>query len=58
MDDLLAPVSDSAAALLEGPAVVADDQTPKPAVASSAAMIVFEDVRKVYEPDVVAVDRK
>ena len=51
MDDLLTPVSDSAAALLEGP-VVENGARP----ASSSAMIVFEDVRKIYEPDVVAID--
>jgi cell division transport system ATP-binding protein len=55
MDDLLTPVSDSAAALLEGPVI--EENGSKPAVASAAAMIVFEDVRKVYEPDVTAVDR-
>ena len=55
MDDLLTPVSDSAAALLEGPAV--DANGTQPAVASAKAMIVFEDVRKVYDPDVVALDR-
>jgi len=54
MDDLLTPVSDSAAALLEGP--VADENVAKPDVASAGAMIVLDDVRKVYEPDVVAVD--
>ena len=52
MDDLLTPVSDSAAALLEGPVV--EERLRRPA--SSSAMIVFEDVRKIYEPDVVAVD--
>ena len=30
---------------------------PEPGASSGAAMIVFEDVRKVYEPDVVALDR-
>ena len=55
MDDLLTPVSDSAAALLEGP--VAEVNGSEPAPAYSSAMIVFEDVRKVYEPDVTAVDR-
>jgi cell division transport system ATP-binding protein len=53
MDDLLTPVSDSAAALLEGPAVQENGAHPS---GSSSAMIVFEDVRKVYDPDVVAVD--
>ena len=52
MDDLLTPVSDSAAALLEGPVVANGSK----AVAASSAMIVFEDVRKIYEPDVTAVD--
>ena len=51
MDDLLTPVSDSAAALLEGPVVENGAKS-----ASSSAMIVFEEVRKIYEPDVVAVD--
>ena len=52
MDELLT-VTDSAAALLEGP----DPGTANGArPASSSAMIVFEDVRKVYEPDVVALD--
>ena len=54
MDDLLTSVSDSSAALLEGPAVATNGDTP---AASAAAMIVFEDVRKVYDPDVVALDR-
>ena len=53
MDDLLTPVSDSAAALLEGPVV---QENGSERSASSSAMIVFEDVRKIYEPDVVAVD--
>ena len=53
MDDLLTPVSDSAAALLEGPVV---QENGSRRVGPSSAMIVFEDVRKVYEPDVVAVD--
>ncbi len=53
MDDLLTPVSDSAAALLEGPTV---QENGSERSASSSAMIVFEDVRKIYEPDVVAVD--
>jgi cell division transport system ATP-binding protein len=54
MEDLLTPVSDSAAALLEGPVVEPNGSTQ---AASAGAMIVFEDVRKVYEPDVTAVDR-
>jgi cell division transport system ATP-binding protein len=54
MDDLLTPVSDAAATLLEDP--VADDSPRKPDAASAAAMIVLDGVRKVYEPDVVAVD--
>ena len=53
MDDLLTPVSDSAAALLEGPVV---QENGSRRVGPSSAMIVFEDVRKVYEPDVVALD--
>ena len=53
MDDLLTPVSDSAAALLEGPVV---QENGSERSASSSAMIVFEGVRKIYEPDVVAVD--
>ena len=53
MDDLLTPVSDSAAALLEGPVV---QENGSERSTSSSAMIVFEDVRKIYEPDVVAVD--
>ena len=54
MDDLLITPPDSAAALLEGPDV---GSTNGSKTASPAAMIVFEDVRKVYEPDVVALDR-
>jgi cell division transport system ATP-binding protein len=54
MDDLLITPPDSAAALLEGPDV---GPTNGSTAASPAAMIVFEDVRKVYEPDVVALDR-
>jgi cell division transport system ATP-binding protein len=53
MDDLLTPVSDSAAALLEGPVV---QENGSRRAGPSSAMIVFEAVRKVYEPDVVAVD--
>ncbi len=51
MDDLLTSHADSAAALLEGPDV-SPVNGERPAWAT--AMIVFEDVRKVYEPDVVA----
>jgi cell division transport system ATP-binding protein len=54
MEDLLTPVSDSAAALLEDPAVEENGSARKQV--SPSAMIVFEGVRKVYEPDVVAVD--
>ena len=52
MDDLLTPVTDSSAALL-GPEVAATNGDR----AASSAMIVLEDVRKVYDPDVVALDR-
>jgi cell division transport system ATP-binding protein len=54
MDDLLTPTSDAAAALLEAPdvAVTNGDRDRQ-----ASAMIVFEDVRKVYDPDVVALDR-
>jgi cell division transport system ATP-binding protein len=55
MDDLLTPVSDTVPALVEGPEVAAVNGT-RPKQSSSAAMIVFEDVRKVYDPDVVALD--
>ena len=48
MDDLLITPPDSAAALLEGPDVGSTNGSKS---ASPAAMIVFEDVRKVYEPD-------
>jgi cell division transport system ATP-binding protein len=51
MDDLLTPVSDTSAALLEGPDVVS---TNGGAAVPASAMIVFEDVRKVYDPDVAA----
>src|SRR5262245_21723997 len=55
MDDLLTPVSDTVPALVEGPEVVAvNGARSKPS--ASAAMIVFEEVRKVYDPDVVALD--
>jgi len=53
MDDLLIPPAESPAALLEG----TDASTTNGASAAAAAMIVFEDVRKVYEPDVVALQR-
>jgi len=55
MDDLLTSTSDAPAALLEGPGV---GPTNGSTSASAAAMIVFEDVRKVYEPDVVAHDHR
>ena len=54
MDDLLTSASDSAAALLEGPDASTDSGSKQ---AAAAAMIVFEDVRKVYDPDVLALDR-
>ena len=44
----------AAATALAEPEPVAE---PRPEGAASSAMIVFEDVRKVYEPDVVALDR-
>ena len=53
MDDLLTPVSDSAAALLEGPVV---QENGSERSASSSTMIVFENVQKVYEPGVVALE--
>src|SRR5689334_9694293 len=56
MDDLLTPVSDTVPALVEGPEVVPVNGS-KPRQSASTAMIVFENVRKVYEPDVVALDR-
>ena len=55
MDDLLTPVSDTVPALVEGPEV-APVNGAEPRHPASAAMIVFEGVRKVYEPDVVALD--
>jgi cell division transport system ATP-binding protein len=55
MDDLLTPVSDTVPALVEGPEVV-EVNGSKARQPASTAMIVFEDVRKVYEPDVVALD--
>jgi cell division transport system ATP-binding protein len=55
MDDLLTPASDSAAALLDEPASSASANGARQR--ASSAMIVLEDVRKVYEPDVVALDR-
>jgi cell division transport system ATP-binding protein len=54
MDDLLTSVSDSSAALLETPVAAATNGDA--AAAAATAMIVFEDVRKVYDPDVVALD--
>ena len=54
MDDLLITQS-PAAALLEGPEAAATNGNGSEA-AAGAAMIVFEDVRKVYEPDVVALE--
>ena len=55
MDDLLTPVSDTVPALAERPEVV-EVNGSKSRQPASTAMIVFEDVRKVYEPDVVALD--
>ena len=55
MDDLLIPPAESPAALLEG--TDASTTNGASAAAAAAAMIVFEDVRKVYEPDVVALQR-
>ena len=55
MDDLLTSQS-SAAALLEGPDVTSTNGNGA-GPAAATAMIVFEDVRKVYEPDVVALER-
>ena len=52
MDDLLTPVSETPPAVATEPAVHVNGAR-QPA---SAAMIVFEDVEKVYEPDVLAVD--
>ena len=53
MDDLTQS-TDPAAALLEAPEVATQNGETQ---TSAAAMIVLEDVRKVYEPDVVALDR-
>jgi cell division transport system ATP-binding protein len=47
--------SSSATALVEPQEISFDETTALPA--PGAAMIVFEDVRKVYEPDVTALDR-
>jgi cell division transport system ATP-binding protein len=55
MDDLLIPPAESPAALLDG--TDASTANGSSAAAAAAAMIVFEDVRKVYEPDVVALQR-
>ncbi len=51
MDDLLTPVADTPPAVVDAPEARANG-----AGKSGSAMIVFEEVRKVYEPDVVAVD--
>jgi cell division transport system ATP-binding protein len=56
MDDVLTSASTAAGMLLEGPTVPESNETASANGASSASMIVFEDVRKMYEPDVVAVD--
>jgi len=53
MDDLLTSMSDTSAALLDAPDAVATNGNGV-ATVSATAMIVLEDVRKVYEPDVVA----
>src|SRR6187397_1325369 len=55
MDDLLIPPAESPAAFLDGPDVATTNGSN--AAAAAAAMIVFEEVRKVYEPDVVALQR-
>ena len=55
MDDLLIPPAESPAALLDG--TDASTANGSSAAAAAAAMIVFEDVRKVYAPDVVALQR-
>src|SRR5574338_170695 len=52
MDDLLTPVSETPPAVATAP-VEPVNGARQP---TSTAMIVFEDVKKVYEPDVVAVD--
>ena len=54
MDDLLIPPAESPAAFLDGPDVATTNGSN---AAAAAAMIVFEEVRKVYEPDVVALQR-
>ncbi|HXQ86333.1 MAG TPA: ATP-binding cassette domain-containing protein, partial [Gaiella sp.] len=56
MDDLLIPPAESPAAFLDGPDVATTNGSSA-AAAAAAAMIVFEDVRKVYAPDVVALQR-
>jgi cell division transport system ATP-binding protein len=55
MDDLLTSPADSAAALFDDPEVA--PAANGVGAASAAAMIVFEEVRKVYDPDVVALQR-
>ena len=58
MDDLLIPPAESPAAFLDGPDVATTNgSSAAAAAAAAAAMIVFEDVRKVYAPDVVALQR-
>ena len=53
MDDLLIPPAESPAALLKG----TDASTTNGAsAAAAAAMIVFEGVTKVYDPNVVALN--
>ena len=51
MDDLLTPIADTPAAVVDAP-----EARTNGAAKSGSAMIVFEGVRKVYEPDVVALD--
>jgi cell division transport system ATP-binding protein len=58
----LDPVQDDASVMDDSPVTVAvpeEDAQPDPAAAATqagSAMIVFEDVRKIYEPHVVALD--
>src|SRR6188472_2930206 len=51
MDDLLTPIADTPAAVVDAP-----EHRSNGAAKAGSAMIVFEGVRKVYEPDVVALD--
>jgi cell division transport system ATP-binding protein len=52
MDDLLTSVSETTPVRVDAPEIERNGSRS----ASTAAMIVFEDVHKVYEPDVLAVD--